>query len=405
MDDPDVVLLVHPYPDRHAEQPVERLRPERIDLEHRRLHIRALRLGLVLQHGLADAEADDRRDQHGAGHQFALCHDVDHDGLPNRFGEGCFRPLVAAIIGKAGRACNGRPSARNVTRSRGAFLAWLAIDRRSAVRRPGDRRGARMLDRAERARPRDPGRRQDQRLRAAGRRPAGAPDPRAARRHARGRVSDPRAGLSRPAARRRGAAQCNEALADRRHRPLRERRPPRVPADRQGAGLARLRPVVHLLRAGARACRGAAARRQSRALLEPAVPRRAARLSDPLGPLGIRHPSARRPAGPQGLDRAALPAAGRRRARVRVPRRPGAGAPRSPLAPGRAAVRGRRLLAHSLRHRPPAVPGLPGDPVPAAAAARHHRHGVHGRALDLAHCRRLRLRAGRALVSAADRDA
>src|SRR5207302_3616039 len=40
MDDPDVVLLVDPDADRHAEQPVigQRLGPQRIDLEDRRLH-------------------------------------------------------------------------------------------------------------------------------------------------------------------------------------------------------------------------------------------------------------------------------------------------------------------------------------------------------------------------------
>jgi hypothetical protein len=56
MDDPDIILLVGPHADRHPEQAAERLRPERIDLEHRRLHVPALRLGLVLEHRLADAE-------------------------------------------------------------------------------------------------------------------------------------------------------------------------------------------------------------------------------------------------------------------------------------------------------------------------------------------------------------
>ena len=70
---------------------------------------------------------------------------------------------------------------------------------------------------------------------------------------------------------------------------------------------------------------------------------------------------------------------GRRDARVRVPRRSRPRAPRSALAPGRAALRRVRLLAHPRRHRPPAVPALPGDPVPAAAAADADRHVVHRR--------------------------
>ena len=59
------------------------------------------------------------------------------------------------------------------------------------------------------------------------------------------------------------------------------------------------------------------------------------------------------------------------------------------------------ILAHSRGHRPPAVPALSGGPVPAAAAAHSHRHVVHYRAFDLADRLRLRIRAGRAVVSAA----
>ena len=82
MDDPDVVLLVDPHADRHAEQPVERLRPERIDLEHRGLHVRALCLRLVLQHRLTDAEADDGRGEHRAEDEFTLLPWIDHGRLP-----------------------------------------------------------------------------------------------------------------------------------------------------------------------------------------------------------------------------------------------------------------------------------------------------------------------------------
>ena len=73
MDDPHVVLVVHPYADHHAEQPVvgQGLGPERVHLEHRRLHRARLRFGLVLQHGLADAERGDERGNAGACVQVA----------------------------------------------------------------------------------------------------------------------------------------------------------------------------------------------------------------------------------------------------------------------------------------------------------------------------------------------
>ena len=60
MDDPDVIEFVDPDADGPAQQPVvgQRLRPQRIDFEDGGLHGRGLRLGLLLQQGLADAEAD-----------------------------------------------------------------------------------------------------------------------------------------------------------------------------------------------------------------------------------------------------------------------------------------------------------------------------------------------------------
>jgi hypothetical protein len=54
-----VVLLVGPNADRHAEQRIHRLRPERVDLEDRRLHHVALRLGHVLHQHLPDTECGD----------------------------------------------------------------------------------------------------------------------------------------------------------------------------------------------------------------------------------------------------------------------------------------------------------------------------------------------------------
>ena len=58
---------------------------------------------------------------------------------------------------------------------------------------------------------------------------------------------------------------------------------------------------------------------------------------------------------------AAVRAAGRRRAGLRVLRESGTRAPGPALAPGRPAVRRPRLRTYPGRHRPPAVPGLPGD--------------------------------------------
>ena len=83
MDDPDVILVVDPDADRHAEQPAvrQRLRPQRIDLEARRLHpVLLLRLRLVLKHGLPDTEPEHCGGEHAANHSLAL-HEV-HDILP-----------------------------------------------------------------------------------------------------------------------------------------------------------------------------------------------------------------------------------------------------------------------------------------------------------------------------------
>jgi hypothetical protein len=84
VDDPHVILLVDPHTDRHAEQPVEWLRPEWIDLEHWSLHVRALRFGLVLKRRLADAKANDDRDERRARDKFVLLYGFDHGSLPSR---------------------------------------------------------------------------------------------------------------------------------------------------------------------------------------------------------------------------------------------------------------------------------------------------------------------------------
>jgi hypothetical protein len=109
--------------------------------------------------------------------------------------------------------------------------------------------------------------------------------------------------------------------------------------------------------------------------------------------LGIRVVTALRFMPPGGVVR---PLRARRRCRTR--------SARSQVAPGGAAVHHARVLPHPRRHRSPAVPVLPGDSVPPCLDAGANRHGVHRRAFDHADRRRLQLRAGRAVVSAARRD-
>ena len=154
-------------------------------------------------------------------------------------------------------------------------------------------------------------RRQDQRIHQARRPYARAADPRAARRHDRGGFSDPRPRLSRHIARRRRAAPRREALSDRQHHPLRRRCRASAAPDRLRARVVGVGPLVHILRAGARARGGAAAGGQPGPVLEPAAARRPARISDPLRPFRVLDPPARRPVRSERLDRPALPAARR----------------------------------------------------------------------------------------------
>ena len=84
MDHPHVILLIHPQPDGPAEQPVIRqgLGPQRINLEHRRLHRIALRLGFVLQHGLANGQPGDAQGEHQPHNVITLESAKVHDDLP-----------------------------------------------------------------------------------------------------------------------------------------------------------------------------------------------------------------------------------------------------------------------------------------------------------------------------------
>jgi len=70
MNDPDILLIIHPHADGPAEQPVvgERLGPQRVNLEHRRDHGGALRLGAALEECLAQAERRDAAGERQAGH-------------------------------------------------------------------------------------------------------------------------------------------------------------------------------------------------------------------------------------------------------------------------------------------------------------------------------------------------
>ncbi len=81
MDDPDVIEFVDPDADGPAQQPVvgQRLRPQRIDFVHRGLHGRALGLGVLLQHGLADTEAENARGERRAAEKSTLAQQLDHD--------------------------------------------------------------------------------------------------------------------------------------------------------------------------------------------------------------------------------------------------------------------------------------------------------------------------------------
>src|SRR6266853_2054065 len=73
MDDPDMILLIDPHSDCPAEQPVirQRLRPQRINLEHRRLDRAPLGIRFILQHELANTECDDKCSQSCADNKIA----------------------------------------------------------------------------------------------------------------------------------------------------------------------------------------------------------------------------------------------------------------------------------------------------------------------------------------------
>src|SRR5258706_22363 len=73
MDDPDVVLIVDPHADGPAEQPVirQRLGPQRIDFEHRRLDRRSRGRGPVFQESLAGSEHGQGRHERRTDYEIA----------------------------------------------------------------------------------------------------------------------------------------------------------------------------------------------------------------------------------------------------------------------------------------------------------------------------------------------
>src|SRR5262245_39530547 len=226
-------------------------------------------------------------------------------------------PKIEPIIGE--RAGAVRAISPNVASREGPIRAqaWTYRIPAPPSRRAGDDARGGVAS----GRPRDPRRRQAQRLSQTGRQPARAADPGAARRDERGGASDARPGLSRSRARRRASARRGQALSHRQHHHLRERRTAANRAHLAGTRVAAFGSVIWLLRRSIGTPRGSKAPRHHGPLLEPAIPRRAARIPHPVRPLRIRDFIARRPARAEGHDRAALPAARRCYPRVRIPRR------------------------------------------------------------------------------------
>src|SRR5205809_262398 len=315
----------------------------------------------------------------------------------------CVQPSTASSATNAAptalrfviRASSGKRPGRVYANS--AILGAIGSQfhpRRGTSRVRAGRAGARHPRRSPR-----PGLRQ---ARRPGAESAGA---RAAQGDARRRRAAAPGRLPRLHARRQLAARRGHPVARRRDRALRGRRAARQAEAGRCPRLARVGPLLRRVRKRARAFQGAAPRQRHRALLEPGAAGRAARVPGPLRALRLLDPAAARAARHQGQHRAALPAAGRRGEGVRPARRPRPRAPRSALAPGRAALRVLGLSPYPAGHRPPSLRALPRRPVPALPAARRYRHRLHRRALHHPHHDRPRLRSGRALVPAADRAA
>jgi hypothetical protein len=84
MNDPDIVLIVHPDPDGRSEQPVirQRLRPKRVDLERRRLDSAPLRIHPALQYRLPYRKREDKRENSRANVKVTPVLGASHDSPP-----------------------------------------------------------------------------------------------------------------------------------------------------------------------------------------------------------------------------------------------------------------------------------------------------------------------------------
>ena len=350
MHDPDVILRVDGHAGDRSEHPVirQRLGPERIDLERR---------DLALPRACAATGAGRLPGWLRAWHTSRGPH-VVASSLPSEIIRGSLH---------AGRWLSGRRRRQYTPAKRPPPFSWLPP-------RGGRRSAAAVLALAisALASAHDiPSERHRSGVREAGGGTAAAARARAARGDARRRVPAARPRLPRSGARAPAAAatprRSGSPTASRSTRGDTRLGAPRIVAD---ARVAAVGSIVRNVRDGARARdRSAAARptptspgsRRCSTCCSSIRSRPTARLLDRSDARAPRR--ARRHGAP-------LPAAGRRRARVRVRRRSGTRAARSALAPGGAAVRALGLRAHPRRHRPPAVPVLPRDSVPPLPPAR-----------------------------------
>ena len=85
MDDPDVIVRIDPHADGLAEHPVigQRLRPQRIDFEARRLHAGLrLRGGRFVEHRLGDGKSRECRSKSTGEQEIPSALQIVHHRLP-----------------------------------------------------------------------------------------------------------------------------------------------------------------------------------------------------------------------------------------------------------------------------------------------------------------------------------
>ena len=301
MDDPDVIALVHPDADRRPEQPVVRKRfgPQRIDFEDGGDNAAAaafFRRRLLVEHALAGAERRESQHERAGDAKVALA--PCRSSFPLRL----------------------RNALENEYTSRVPYMTIAAERRCLTVAAHAHDVGC-MPPAVRRRRARHSGRCHGPGLHKARRRASSAPRARPAESDARRGLSAARRRLSRSCPCVAGAARSGGAVDRGQPSALRKRSPDRVPEHRRCAHLARNRQVVRDLRRRAGALEGAAAAERHRRVLGATVDGRADRVSDRLGAIGVLDPSPPRAARHPHDDSAALRAAERHGARLRVPRR------------------------------------------------------------------------------------